>query len=201
MRIMFLLVFLIISVPSLAEPFGPCPLTDLSKPNLMIKEIATHITRDQNGVEIFTAAWRQNNPERACCTAMHNDAASWREIFTRLLNEVRTLDNLVLAIGAGPGSRNLMQDPVILARCQTLVDGLLPVFRVVRNPHRTDGARPMFTLNTTGTRVNLRQAGVQVYVDAGHICAPEPVIERTTNGLWLYVTNSTGIRGIALCKL
>lgn len=198
-----LVLILLVSFPASADLAGPCPVTDMVRPNLMLREVETHITRDANGIDVFTVAWPRSNPDFACCIATLNDGTSWRETFTRLRsigNESRSLAELAMLVGATPGSRNLMQDPEILERCQVMADKIINPYRVVRNPDREDGARPMFTRNARGAIVNLAIDGVQIYVLPGRVCERNSIFETSEEGSWTYVTNAEDIRGISVCR-
>ena len=202
--IIFLLFF--VSFTASADLAGPCPLSDLVRPNLTLGQVETHIKRDPNGIEIFTAVWAGSNPDSACCNASLNDGGSWRDIFSRLQavgTESRSLAELLFSIGGTPGSRNLMRDPEVLAQCQVMADKVINPYRVVRNTDREDGARPMFTINSLGKIVPLTVDGVQIFVLPGRVCERISIFETTAEGSWTYVTNADGpqgIRGISLCR-
>ena len=203
MKTITALILLTFSSVALGDLAGPCPVSDLARPTLTLGQVETHITRDLNGIEIFTVAWAGTNPDFACCNASQNDATSWRDTFTRCMavgNESRSLAELSMCIGATPGSRNLMQDPVVLTRCQVMADKIINPYRVVRNPDRVDGARPMYTRNARGEIVALAVDGVQIFVTPGRLCERTTIIETTPEGSWTYVTNAEEIRGISLCR-
>ncbi|MHB1099296.1 MAG: hypothetical protein ACYCZR_07045 [Burkholderiales bacterium] len=143
-------------------------------------------------------AWPTTDANLVCCTRAVYDRRAWQVILDEQIPRgTVTLTEFVMAIDPPGGEKT----PAENAICQTMADRILPPApRVVRNSQRTDGARPMFTLNTTGSLVNLKVSGVQVYVEAGRVCERTPVIRKTTAGSWLYTTNAAGVRGIALCK-
>jgi hypothetical protein len=78
-----------------------------------------------------------------------------------------------------------------------------PSSTVVPNFQRTDGARPMYRLRTLDqpwNEITNPLVSLNKYVAAGTVCEPAPIVRQTSTTLWLYVTNSTGDRGIALCS-
>lgn len=157
-------------------------------------------TNRVDGIDVtnIIMAWPTTDPNLVCCTRAVYDRRAWQVILDQQIPRgTVTLTEFVAAIDPPGGEKT----PAENAICQAMADRILPPApRVVRNALRADGSRPMFTLNTSGSMVNLRVSGVQVYVEPGRPCERSPVISKTTAGSWLYVTNAAGIRGIALCK-
>lgn len=181
------------------------PCTTLPKPAMTLDEVQIAITEDGSRI---TLAWPTTNPTIGCCSRAEFDPASWREIFrTRLTsgNDSNSLTAFLASVTRVPGPALTVAEQ---ARCQAMISKILAVtYRVVRNPQRADGARPLKVLrdpdqplSATNPLVNLTANGVQLYVEAGRLCESTPVINTTTAGLWLYTTNVVGVRGIALCK-
>jgi len=85
--------------------------------------------------------------------------------------------------------------------CDNYVASLLSTKKVVLNPSRADGARPMYSLSQEGKLSNLLDLDKkQVYVAPGTPCAPGAPINTTTQGEWREVKNDKGFVGIALCR-
>lgn len=157
-------------------------------------------TNRVEGIDVtnIIMAWPTTDPNLVCCTRAVYDRRAWQVILDEQISRgTVTLTEFVMAIDPPGGEKT----PAENAICQAMADRILPPApRVVRNAQRADGARPMFTLNTTGGLVNLKVSGTQVYVEAGRTCERTPVVSKTTSGSWLYTTNAAGVRGIALCK-
>lgn len=190
---LFLLVFL------LSSNVGSAICLVEPKVGLRADEVLIQTNRVE-GIDVtnIIMAWPTTDPNLVCCTRAVYDRRAWQVILDNQISRgTVTLTEFVMAIDPPGGEKT----PAENAICQTMADRILPPApRVVRNSQRTDGARPMFTLNTTGSLVNLKVSGVQVYVEAGRVCERTPVISKTTAGSWLYTTNIAGVRGIALCK-
>lgn len=157
-------------------------------------------TNRVEGIDVtnIIMAWPTSDPNLVCCTRAVYDRRAWQVILDQQIQRgTVTLTEFVAAIDP-PGEE---KTPAENAICQAMADRILPPApRVVRNTLRADGSRPMFTLNTSGSMVNLRVSGAQVYVEPGSPCERTPIISKTASGSWLYTTNTAGVRGIALCK-
>lgn len=169
------------------------------KSGLRVDEVLVQINR-VDGIDAtnIVMAWPTTDANTVCCTRAVYDRRAWQVILDNQISRgTVTLANFVTAIEPPGGEKT----PAENAICQVMADRILPPApRVVRNAQRADGARPLFTLNATGSMVNLKVSGVQVYVEANRPCERTPVINKTTAGSWLYTTNAAGVRGITLCK-
>ena len=188
--------FLTIILLTFSSAVIALPCTTPPKAELRISEVYVAVTEDGSRI---TLAWPSTNPDTPCCQRSELDPASWREIFRQRVTPGNDSINLTAFLLSLPE----VGPPLTVAeqqRCLHMFTKIRPPIRVVRNGRRADGSRPMFTLNASGALVNLRVAGAQVYVEAGRDCERTPVISTTSDGLWLYVTNVAGVRGISLCK-
>jgi len=195
------ILFILSFITASAAIAAPC--TTPPKVGLTVDEIQIAITDDGRSI---TMAWPTTTPNLGCCSRTDFDYVSWRDIFRQRMtdgnNSVRLTEFLAtVTVPGGPLSTAEQ------ARCQAMIDRVLPGPTVVRNPYRTDGARPMKLLkdpaqpySAANPLVDLKIAGVLQYVDAGRSCERSPVVNTTSAGQWLYVTNASGQRGVALCK-
>lgn len=189
---------LIITAVLLLPLLGNAMCLPAPKAGLRADEVLIQTNR-VDGIDVtnIIMAWPTTDPNTVCCTRAIYDRRVWQQILDQQIPRgTVTLTEFVAAITPPGGGKT----PAENAICQSMADRIIPPIRVVRNVHRADGTRPMFTLNSSGAMVNLKANGVQVYVEPGRPCERTPIISTTSSGLWLYTTNAAGIRGIALCK-
>lgn len=157
------------------------------------------------GGSAIVLGWPTVTQGQICCNVSHFDPGSYSSMLVAAQRPAAIpASEFAVSLPALPWSNRAMETLWAVQACQEMVvtmtaAGVVVPYRVVRNPSRTDGARPMFTL-VNGAMANLRINGVQVYVEPGRICDGAPVVSRTTAGLWLYTINLAGVRGITLCK-
>lgn len=192
MKIIFSILFFLLS--SLSE--ADCLVAP--KSGLRVDEVLIQTNRVV-GVDVtnIIMAWPTSDPNLTCCTRALFAPRAWQLILDQQISRgTVTLADFVMGITAPGGEKTAAENEI----CQAMTDRILPPLRVVRNAQRTDGSRPMFILNNSGSMINLKISGVQVYVEAGRPCERTPVINKTSAGSWLYTMNAGGVRGITLCK-
>lgn len=189
MKILILCLSILLSVPAFAAPCTASP-----KVGLTAQEV--QISSTDNGSKLYFA-WPTTDPALGCCV----------RIPVRVIQSSLTpnLDKKLSEFIATSGTRLPDLTPSEIAHCLMLIAKVLPPApAVVRNTFRADGARPLKKLrdptqpySATNPLIDFKPAA---YVEAGRPCERTPVLNTTTAGQWLYVTNLAGQRGIALCK-
>lgn len=209
MKTLLTIILLAFSSAALAEICTTLTPSTLPRQDLRLREAYVQfLPHETLGGTAVAIGYLTVNQGQICCSVSHFDGASVNAL---LVSQHSALAAPVSEVAIGmwsrlPWSNRAPASPWAQRVCQNLAnkmatDGVLESYRVVRNTRRADGSRPMFILNTAGAMVNLRVSGAQVYVEPNRICEATPVVNTTSDGLWLYVTNAAGVRGIALCKL
>ena len=171
---------------------APCNIP----PKVGLTASEVQIASAENGSKLYFA-WPTTDPAKGCCVRI--PVSMIQSIITPDLDQ--KLSEFVLTAGSNLPTLTDAET----AFCQTLINKVQPIGPVVvRNAFRTDGARPLKKLtdpaqpySVTNPLIDFKPAA---YVEAGRPCERTPVVNSTTAGQWLYVTNLAGTRGIALCK-
>lgn len=201
-----LFLFYVLSFPAFAELCinnpGAFPRTDLKVQESYIR-IMPHPTL---GGSAIVLGYPTVTSGQICCNVSHFDQAAWNNLLTGAQSSVSmSVAEFAANLPALPGTNGVMSTTWAITACQEMVDlmgaeGTVgPTYRVVSNPDRPDGARPMFSLEGTEL-VPMTVFTFQFYVAAGTVCEDLPVVRETPEGKYLYVRNSTWSRGIALCN-
>lgn len=196
---MRILAVLFLFLPLLAFS-APC--TTPPKAGLTASDVQIAVT--ESATKIWFA-WPTIDPAVACCIRMPIDSTQWRSALN-YRSDSTSLALTEFIVSAKPPGGVLSETEI--AFCQKMIDKVLPPGpKVVRNTLRADGSRPLKVLkdptqpySTTNTLIDLKIGGVTQYVEPDRPCERQPIINTTTSGSWLYVTNLSGNRGIALCK-
>lgn len=200
------LIPLLIIMPSLA--FAACPIPP--KIGLGASDVLVAVDRT-DGWDLPTSiyiAWPTTDPNDPCCMRTKFDERAWRGILDQHIPRgITTLTEFALAVtNPPPPAGDLTQAD--RAKCAQMFERILgPAPTVVRNNQRPDGSRPLKVLrdptqpySAANPMIDLKIGNVIQYVEPGRVCDRLPVINTTTSGKWLYVTNTANLQGIALCK-